>query len=258
MRFLLWTGGADTTDWGTAGNWTAGVPVSGSDVCIGVTGGGYSVVVQNNPAVTVAFVCAGRMGTSEAIGYIASQVVGGVVGALLLVIILKGRLAGWDLGAEGLGQNGWGQGYLGGYGLLSAFLVEIFATFIFVAVILGIGFIVLRFTDAGLAVRAMVDSPAMTSLSGANPFRISLAVWMVSTFLAGVCGMLIAPIIGLSAASFTQLIAAAFAAVVAARLRNLGVAIALSFACPSIFTSTKTVRPRPIWSRRTVARYPSM
>jgi branched-chain amino acid transport system permease protein len=102
--------------------------------------------------------------------------------------------------------------------------------YIFVVAILGIGFAVLRFTDAGLAVRAMVDSPAMTSLSGGNPFGISLAVWMVSTFLAGVSGMLLAPIIGLSADAFTQLIAAAFAAVVAARLRNLGVAIAVSFA----------------------------
>ena len=112
----------------------------------------------------------------------------------------------------------------------SSITMDQLLVYISVAAILGIGFIVLRFTATGLGVRAMVDSPAMTSLSGGNPFRISLAVWMVSTFLAGVCGMLLAPIIGLSAASFTQLIAAAFAAVVAARLRNLGVAIAVSFA----------------------------
>jgi len=112
----------------------------------------------------------------------------------------------------------------------SSITMDQLLVYISVAAILGIGFIVLRFTATGLGVRAMVDSPAMTSLSGGNPFRISLAVWMVSTFLAGVCGMLLAPIIGLSAAAFTQLIAAAFAAVVAARLRNLGVAIAVSFA----------------------------
>jgi branched-chain amino acid transport system permease protein len=111
----------------------------------------------------------------------------------------------------------------------SALSMDQLLVYIFVAVILGVGFVVLRFTDAGLSVRAMVDSPAMTSLSGSNPFRISLGVWMVSTFLAGVCGLLLAPLIGLSAAAFTQLIAAAFAAVVAARLRNLGVAIAVSF-----------------------------
>jgi branched-chain amino acid transport system permease protein len=98
-----------------------------------------------------------------------------------------------------------------------------------VGTILTIGFLVLRLTDAGLSVRAMVDSPAMTALSGSNPSAISLTVWMVSSFLAGVCGMLLAPVIGLSTIAFTQLIAAAFAAVVAARLRNLGVAIAVSF-----------------------------
>src|SRR4051794_23480534 len=41
-----------------------------------------------NPAVTVAMVAAGRMPANQAIGYIVSQVVGGIVGALLLVIIL--------------------------------------------------------------------------------------------------------------------------------------------------------------------------
>ena len=34
----------------------------------------------------------------------------------------------------------------------------------------------------------MVDSEAMTSLSGSNPSRIAAGVWMVSTFLAGLAG----------------------------------------------------------------------
>lgn len=102
--------------------------------------------------------------------------------------------------------------------------------YVAVTVTLAVGALVLRFTDTGLGVRAMVDSPAMTSLSGSNPNRISLGVWMVSTFLAGMCGMLVAPIIGLTVGGFTLLIAAAFAAVVAAKLRSLPVAIAVSFA----------------------------
>src|SRR5438045_2027757 len=44
-----------------------------------------------NPAVTVAMVAAGRMPINEAIGYIVSQLVGGVVGALILVLILLGK-----------------------------------------------------------------------------------------------------------------------------------------------------------------------
>lgn len=90
-----------------------------------------------NPAVTLAMVCAGRMQRETAIGYVVAQCFGGIIGAGLLVLILKGRLAGYDVGTSGLGQNGWGTGYLGGYGLGSALLVEFLATFIFITVILG-------------------------------------------------------------------------------------------------------------------------
>lgn len=90
------------------------------------------------------------------------------------------------------------------------------------------GAMVLRYTDVGLKVRAMVDSPAMTDLSGTNPTAISVGVWAVSTFFAGLAGVLAAPIIGLDAGNFTLLIAASFAAVVAARLRSLPVAVGVA------------------------------
>src|SRR4051812_29243088 len=90
-----------------------------------------------NPAVTVAMVTAGRMPVNEAVGYIASQIVGAVVGAGLLVLILKGKAGGYDLATAGLGQNGWGEGYLGNYGLGAALLTEFLATLIFTIVILG-------------------------------------------------------------------------------------------------------------------------
>ncbi len=94
---------------------------------------------------------------------------------------------------------------------------------VYVCVLLTVlvGALVLRFTDVGLKVRAMVDSPAMTDLSGTNPTAVSIGVWAVSTFFAGLAGVLAAPIIGLDAANFTLLIAATFAAVIAAKLRNL-------------------------------------
>ena len=87
------------------------------------------------------------------------------------------------------------------------------------------GALILRYTDVGLKVRAMVDSPAMTDLSGTNPNFISVGVWAVSTLFAGLAGVLAAPIVGLDPDKFTVLIAASFAAVVAARLRNLTVAV---------------------------------
>ena len=88
-----------------------------------------------------------------------------------------------------------------------------------------VGAVVLRYTEVGLKVRAMVDSPAMTDLSGTNPTAISVGVWAVSTLFAGLCGVLAAPIIGLDPINFTLLIAASLAAVVAAKLRNLPVAV---------------------------------
>ena len=88
-----------------------------------------------------------------------------------------------------------------------------------------LGGLVLRYTEVGLKVRAMVDSPAMTDLSGTNPEAISLGVWAVSTLFAGLVGVLAAPINGIDYDHFTILMAASFAAVIAARLRNLPLAV---------------------------------
>ena len=87
-----------------------------------------------NPAVTLGVWSAGRMPTSDVPGYIVSQVLGGIVGAAILLIILKGRAAGY---AGGLGENGWGEKYLGEYSMMSAALVEFLGTFIFLVAILG-------------------------------------------------------------------------------------------------------------------------
>jgi branched-chain amino acid transport system permease protein len=96
-----------------------------------------------------------------------------------------------------------------------------------VLAIVVVGALILRFTEAGLSVRAMVDSEAMTSLSGSNPSRIAAGVWVVATMLAGLSGILAAPVIGLDSGKYTLLIAAAFAAVIAARLRSLPVAVVI-------------------------------
>src|SRR5262245_60773014 len=94
-----------------------------------------------------------------------------------------------------------------------------------VVAIVVVGALVLRFTDAGLTVRAMVDSRAMTSLSGTNPSPVAAGVWVVATFLAGLAGILAAPVVNLDPGTFTLLVAAAFAAVIAARMRSITIAV---------------------------------
>ena len=78
---------------------------------------------------------AGRMSMGEFISYVIAQVLGAMAGAIVLYMILSGKSAGWT---GGLGQNGWGPGYLGEYNLASAFIFEVVATFLFLVCILGV------------------------------------------------------------------------------------------------------------------------
>ena len=89
-----------------------------------------------NPAVSLGAVAAGRMTMPEAIRYIVAQVAGGIVAALVLMIIATGK-ADYSVAQNGLGQNGWGAGYLGEYNMGAAFMFEVVATFLFMVVILG-------------------------------------------------------------------------------------------------------------------------
>src|SRR3974390_2020338 len=90
-----------------------------------------------------------------------------------------------------------------------------------VALILVGGTLIFKFTEGGLLVRAMVDSPAMTSLTGNSPKRISLCVWTGSVGIAGLVGVIVAPIVGLTSEEFTLLMATAFAALVVGEMVNL-------------------------------------
>ncbi|MBV8471866.1 MAG: aquaporin, partial [Hyphomicrobiales bacterium] len=72
-----------------------------------------------NPAVSFGVYVAGRMSAGEMIGYWIAQVLGAIVAAAVLYLILSGKASGWT---GGLGQNGWGAGYLGEYSLASAFV----------------------------------------------------------------------------------------------------------------------------------------
>jgi aquaporin Z len=88
-----------------------------------------------NPAVSFGVLVAGRMTTQDFITYVIAQVLGAIAGAVVLYLILSGKASGWN---GGLGQNGWGPGYLGEYGLGAALIYEVVATFLFLVCILGV------------------------------------------------------------------------------------------------------------------------
>ncbi len=115
-----------------------------------------------NPAVSFGVFVAGRMSAAEMVGYWIAQVLGAIVGAAVLYLILSGKASGWN---GGLGQNGWGPGYLGEYNTLSALVYEIVATFLFLVTILGVTH---PFTPRGFAGLAIGLALVAIHLVGIN------------------------------------------------------------------------------------------
>lgn len=91
-----------------------------------------------NPAVSLGVWMAGRMTSRDMIGYWVAQFIGAILAAWILSFYIVGGIpGGYDVAANGLGQNGWGPGYQGEYNMISAIAFEFVATLIFVIVILG-------------------------------------------------------------------------------------------------------------------------
>jgi aquaporin Z len=88
-----------------------------------------------NPAVTVGLTAGGRFPAGEVFPYIIAQVIGAIVAALLLYAIAKGA-PGFDL-SKGFATNGYGEHSPGHYDLLSALLMEVVMTMLFLFVIMG-------------------------------------------------------------------------------------------------------------------------
>lgn len=88
-----------------------------------------------NPAVTVGLWAGGRFAAKDIPLYVAAQVAGGIVAAMLLFFIASGN-ADWSI-AGGLAQNGFGEGSPGGYSLAAGFLAEVLLTAVFLFVIMG-------------------------------------------------------------------------------------------------------------------------
>ena len=165
-----------------------------------------------NPAITLSVWAAGRMPAREVPGYIVAQMAGALAGAGLLVLLLSGRAKGYDVAVEGLGQTGWGENYLGGYSLASAFGAEVLATFILGLVVLAATREGVSTEFAGLAIGLALTALLLTfiNISGGslNPARsFGPAMFVGGNALAQLWLFLLAPVIGgLLAGLFSRLL----------------------------------------------------
>ena len=90
-------------------------------------------------------------------------------------------------------------------------------------VVIVLGLVVLfRRGGLGLRMRAVVESPRLLELQGVNAERVALSSWVLSSLLASLAGVLIAPLFSqLDFPSFFNLLAAALAACVIGNLVSI-------------------------------------
>ncbi|MCW2866695.1 MAG: lptB 2 [Marmoricola sp.] len=103
----------------------------------------------------------------------------------------------------------------------------------FAGVIVALGLALtalIRFTRFGLATRAVAESERGALVTGLSPDRVAAVNWALSSIVAGLSGILIAPIVPLIPLSYTLFIIPALAAAMMGGFTRLGLAIGAGFA----------------------------
>lgn len=153
-----------------------------------------------NPAVSLGVFLAGRMSGAALGTYVVAQLIGAVIGAGVLYLIASGQ-AGYDIATGGLGQNGYGAGYLGEYSLTSALVFEAVMTFLFVTVILGATQPAAHGAMAGLAIGLTLTAIHLVGINvtgvSVNPARsFGPAVFVGGKAMADLWVFIAAPLAG--------------------------------------------------------------
>ncbi|WP_374533495.1 aquaporin [Phenylobacterium sp.] len=146
-----------------------------------------------NPAVSLGAFVAGRMSAREMVVYWIAQFLGALVGAGVLAAI-----AGVD---SGLGHNGWGPGYGGGFSMQAALIFEVVMTALFVIVILGSTSAGAPAGFAGLAIGITLAAIHIVGIQvtgvSVNPARsFGPAVLVGGQALAQLWLFIVAPLVG--------------------------------------------------------------
>lgn len=155
-----------------------------------------------NPAVSIGALVAGRMSIGDFIGYCVGQIAGAILAAFVIYLIATGKLAGHDVATAGLGQNGWGAGYNGEFGMTSALIFEIVATALFITVILGVtqdGTATTEFAGLAIGLTLVMIHLVGISITGTsvNPARsIGPALFVGGDALSQLWLFIVGPLVG--------------------------------------------------------------
>lgn len=156
-----------------------------------------------NPAVSIGLAVGKRFPMSEVFPYVGAQVLGGLFGAFLLYTIASGtgtfHIDPTSAGA--FATNGYGDFFPGKYSMMSAFLIEVVLTAVFLIIIMGathhkapVGFAPIAI-GLGLTLIHLISIPVTNT--SVNPARsTAVAVFIGGTPLSQLWLFWLAPIIG--------------------------------------------------------------
>ncbi len=152
-----------------------------------------------NPAVSMGLWAGGRFPSNQLLPYIIAQVLGGMAGGGVLLVIASGH-TGFDVSA-GFASNGYGEHSPGGYSMLAGLVSEVVMTMMFVVIIMGAtdkrapqGFAPIAI-GLGLTLTNLVSIPVTNA--SINPARSTgVAVYVGGWALAQLWLFWVAPIAG--------------------------------------------------------------
>ncbi|MDD3337435.1 MAG: MIP family channel protein [Lachnospiraceae bacterium] len=163
-----------------------------------------------NPAVSLGVFLNGGISAKDFVGYIVSQLLGGIAGAAILLCFISSS-AGLDVATTGLGANGFGEASFARLNMGGAVLVEVVLTFVFVLTILGVTAKAKTATVAGLVIGLTLAFVHILGIpltgTSVNPARsigpaIMLAFTGNTTPLSQVWVFIVAPLVGAALAAF--------------------------------------------------------
>ena len=153
-----------------------------------------------NPAVTVGLWALGKTKTKDVPYYVVGQVVGGLLGALVIFVIAN-SVSGFDAKKSGFASNGFGEHSPGGFDLGAVILTEVFFTALFVFVIASTSRKSMSAGFTGLTVGFTLTLVHLITIpvdnTSVNPARsIATAVFQSGWALGQVWVFVVFPIVG--------------------------------------------------------------
>jgi aquaporin Z len=164
-----------------------------------------------NPAVTTGLLLSGQFNARQVPGYIAAQMVGGILACAVLFLIAHSR-PGFNPAVTGFAANGYGAHSPGHYGLLAAFVTEGILTALLVLTVLGSTDAGARTDLAGVAIGLILTVTNLVAIpvtnASINPARSLAPALFVGGWAIGQLWLfIVAPLCGagLAAAAYRLL-----------------------------------------------------